>query len=252
METQYIKTYSPALGRDMECTIYGHAGRPVLFVPCQDGRHFDFENFHMTDTWAPWIESGKVMVMAIDTIDKETWSDKNGDPYWRIRRHEDWIRYITQEAIPMFQAHAMERNGWDKAPGVMTFGCSLGATHAANLFFRFPDLFDGMLALSGIYTSEYGFGDYMDELVYQNSLVHSLANLPADHPYIEKYNLHQGIICVGQGPWEVADSTLRVRDLCKEKGINVWVDVWGHDVCHDWDWWYKQVAYFVPKLLGEA
>lgn len=23
---------------------------------------FDFENFKMTDTWAPWIESGQVMV----------------------------------------------------------------------------------------------------------------------------------------------------------------------------------------------
>ena len=55
MEVQYYKNYSPALGRDMECKIYGHAGRPVLFIPCQDGRFFDFENFHMTDVWSPWI-----------------------------------------------------------------------------------------------------------------------------------------------------------------------------------------------------
>ena len=27
MEMQYFKDYSPALGRDMECKIYGHAGR---------------------------------------------------------------------------------------------------------------------------------------------------------------------------------------------------------------------------------
>ena len=40
METQYFKDYSPALGRDMECKVYGHAGRPVLFIPCQDGRVF--------------------------------------------------------------------------------------------------------------------------------------------------------------------------------------------------------------------
>ena len=49
MQTQYFKDYSPALGRDMECKVYGHAGRPVLFIPCQDGRFFDFENFKMTD-----------------------------------------------------------------------------------------------------------------------------------------------------------------------------------------------------------
>ena len=53
MEMQYFKEYSPELGRDMECKLYGHAGRPMLYIPCQDGRFFDFENFHMTDTLAP-------------------------------------------------------------------------------------------------------------------------------------------------------------------------------------------------------
>ena len=67
MEMQYFKDYSPALGRDMECKIYGHAGRPMLYIPCQDGRFFDFEDFHMADTLAPWIESGQIMVLSIDT-----------------------------------------------------------------------------------------------------------------------------------------------------------------------------------------
>ena len=80
METQYYKQFSPALGLDMECKIYGHGGRPVLFIPCQDGRFFDFENFHMTDVLAPWIDSGQLMVCSIDTIDQETWSNKNSDP----------------------------------------------------------------------------------------------------------------------------------------------------------------------------
>ena len=50
MDTQYIADYSPALGRDMECMVYGHAGRPVLYIPCQDGRFFDFGDFHMAET----------------------------------------------------------------------------------------------------------------------------------------------------------------------------------------------------------
>ena len=249
MEREYIRQYSPALGRDMECKIYGHAGRPVLFIPCQDGRFFDFEDFHMAEVWAPWIESGQVMVFAIDTIDRETWSDKGGDPYWRIRRHEQWMRYITEEMAPFIQAAARERNGWERAPGIMAFGCSLGATHAANLYFRFPDLFDGLLALSGIYTAEYGFDGYMDEVVYRNSPVHYLGDMPADHPYIEKYNRNRGVICVGQGPWELPETTRRLDEIFREKGIHVWVDFWGGDVEHDWPWWYKQVSYFVPKLL---
>ena len=67
MQKQYFKEYSPALGRDMEGMVYGHAGRPMLFIPCQDGHHPDFEGFHMTETLAPWIESGQIQVTSIDT-----------------------------------------------------------------------------------------------------------------------------------------------------------------------------------------
>ena len=249
METQYFKSYSPALGRNMECKIYGHAGRPVLFIPCQDGRFFDFENFRMTDAWYPWIESGQVMVCSIDTLDAETWSAHDGDPYQRIRRYEQWIAYITDEVVPFLRAMVNDRNGWTGEAGVLVFGCSLGATHAANLYFRRPDLFDRVLALSGIYTADYGFDGYMDEVIYRNSPVDYLAGMPLDHPFISLYNQKKGVICVGQGPWEIPDTTHRIAQICQEKGIHLWVDFWGWDVAHDWDWWYKQVAYFVPYLL---
>ena len=89
----------------------------------------------------------------------------------------------------------------------------------------------------------------MDEVVYRNSPVHCLANMPKDHPFIQFYNQKKGVICVGRGPWEVPGTTLWLADIFREKGIRLWVDVWGWDVAHDWDWWYKQVAYFVPYLL---
>lgn len=241
MEMRYYKDYSPALQRDMECKIYGHAGRPVLFIPCQNGRFYDFENYHMTDTWAPWIESGQVQVIAIDTLDKETWS-AHGDAYQRIRRHEQWMHYIVDEVVPFVNA-VMGRGD------IIAFGCSLGATHAVNLYFRFPDQFTGLLALSGIYSADYGFNGYMDDVVYRNSPVHYLHDMPLGHPYIKKYNRNQGIICVGQGDWEVPETTRMLDTVFRSKGIDVWVDYWGHDVAHDWPWWYKQVEYFVPKLL---
>ena len=251
MYTQYFKDYSPALGRDMECKVYGHAGRPVLFIPCQDGRFFDFENFHMADVWSPWIESGQVMVFSVDTMDAESWSNKWDDPYWRIRRYEQWIAYIVDELVPFMRAWANERNGWDGDPGILVFGASLGATHAANLYFRFPGVFDRLLALSGIYTAEYGFDGYMDEVVYRNSPVHYLENMPLDHPYIGLYNQNKGVICVGQGAWEQPDTTRRVAQICADKDIHLWVDFWGWDVNHDWPWWYKQVVYFLPYLLED-
>ncbi len=251
MVTHYFKDYSAILGREMEMKVYGHAGRPALFIPCQDGRFFDFENFHMADVMAPWIESGQIMVFSIDTMDAESWSNTYGDPYWRIRRYEQWIHYIVEEVVPFIQDWTRESNQWDEIPGVMVFGASLGATHAVNLFLRFPEQFDRLLALSGIYTTEYGFGSYMDDVTYMNSPVHYLANMPADHPYIQLYNQKKGVICVGQGAWEEPETTRRMAQICAEKDIHLWVDFWGWDVKHDWPWWYKQVEYFLPYLLDD-
>ena len=60
MEIRYFKHWSSHLNRDMEFKVYGSgSGKPVLFIPCQGGRFWDFESFHMIDTWAKWIEAGE-------------------------------------------------------------------------------------------------------------------------------------------------------------------------------------------------
>lgn len=238
METNYYKWFSPAMNREMEVKTWGHSGVPVLFIPCQDGHFFDFENFHMSDVFAPWIESGQIKVYSIDTVDKETWSDRSRGARERAEIYESWINYICNEVVPM------------AGENCMVMGCSLGATHAAILYYRFPDLFTRMLAISGIYSSAYGFDDYMDDLVYYFSPIDFLRNMPADHPYIEKYNSGRSVICTGQGAWEQPDYAREMAAICHDKGINTWVDFWGHDVNHDWPWWYKMTEYFLPELLG--
>ena len=45
--------------------------------------------------------------------------------------------------------------------------------------------------------------------------------------------------------------TWYLKRIFEAKGIPVWVDLWGHDVKHDWDWWYKQVVYYMPYILGQ-
>ena len=250
MEIRYLKHYSGYLYREMEIKIYGHAGKPVLFIPCQGGRFFDFENFKMLDHWARWIEEGKCTVYSIDTIDNETFANKGGDCRRRIELHEDWYNYVIEEVVPTIRHLSGERNGYDQM--ITAFGCSMGAQHAANIFFRRPDLFDQVFAISGVYDSRDAFGDYMDDLVYRNSPVDYLSNMPADHPYIQMYNERKIIIVVGQGAWEdvLKASTGWLKYVLEQKGIHATVDFWGHDVNHDWPWWYKMVAHYVPQLLG--
>ena len=249
MEIRYFKHWSSHLNRDMEFKVYGHAGKPVLFIPCQSGRFFDFENFKMLDHWAPFIESGSCTVYAADCIDDEAWAAIGADNRWRIENHENWFRYITLELVPYIKHLSGERNGFDQ--GILTFGCSMGAMHAANLYYRRPDLFDSMFAISGLYDSQDFFGGYMDDLVYNNCPVNYLANLPADHPYMALYNNQKSLIVVGQGDWEgpLLESTRRLDTVCAQKGIHTRFEYWGYDVAHDWPWWFKMVAHYVPQLL---
>lgn len=249
MEINFFDQYSPSLNRNMPVKVYGHGGKAVLYIPCQDGRFVDFENFHMSDILAPWIDAGQCIVFSIDTVDAESWSDIGGDPNHRIEVHESWINYITRELVPFMRDYVNGKNGWTGYPGVMTMGCSMGATHALNLYLRFPDLFDRCMALSGIYHAGFFFGEYNNPLIYQNSITDYMTNFPPDHPFIAEYNRHKAVVCVGMGAWEEPWSTQYLDKRFHELGINIWVDYWGNDVNHDWPWWYKQAAYFMPYLL---
>ncbi len=248
MEIRYFKHYSYHLNRDMEFKVYGHAGKPVMFVPCQGGRFYDFEDFHMVDHWAQWIEEGRCTVYSIDCIDNESYAAQ-GDCRWRIENHERWYNYVVEELVPYIRHLSGERNGYDQ--GIMTFGCSMGAMHAANLFFRRPDLFNAVFAISGLYDSKMFFGDYMDELLYRNTPVEYLNNLPDDHYYKGMYNDRKMLFVVGQGAWEepLVNSTRWLEDVMRRKGIHAQVEYWGYDVDHDWPWWYKMVAHYVPRFL---
>ncbi len=243
MESTYVKWYSQSLGRDMEYKIYGNGRRTLFVFPSQNGRFYDYENFGMTDVLAYWVDKGDLRIVCCDSIDNETWSDYGGNPRWRIEQHERWFHYIVDELIPSI------RRGYET---FIVTGCSMGGFHAGNFFFRRPDLFDTVIALSGLYHASYFFGDYSDELVYSNSPLDFLRWMPYDHYYWDMYRHRRLIFCVGQGNWEedLLDSTRRLDTLLCEKGVPAWFDYWGHDVAHDWVWWKKQILYFIGNVLG--
>ena len=245
MRIEYRKHYSHHLGRDMEYKVYGHAGKPVMFIPCQAGRFWDFESFKMIDYWAKWIEAGQCIVYSVDTIDNEAWANKGGDGRTRIQNHENWVNYICNEVVPIIKAE-----NWNQ--GILTFGASMGAMHAANLYYRRPDLFDSCFAISGLYDNKEFFGDYCDDLVYNNCPNLYLANLDPNHHYMGYYNSQKSLIVCGQGAWEepLLESTRWLDTVCCQKGIKTRFEYWGMDVNHDWPWWYKMVDTYVPWMLG--
>lgn len=243
MKTEYFKHYSKSLGRGMEYKTYGNKGKGVLVFPSQDGRFYDYQDFDMVATLSEHIDAGRIRLICVDGIDRETWSDANGDEHQRALLHEKWFHYITDELIPEVRR---------EKELLMVTGCSMGGYHAANFFFRRPDLFDTLLSLSGLYHAAFFFPNYHDSIIYDNSPLDYLPNMSEDHPWLDLYRQRTIVLCVGQGAWEdeLLESTRRMDALLKSKRIPAWVDYWGFDVSHDWQWWRKQLAYFMDKLLS--
>jgi esterase/lipase superfamily enzyme len=248
MKVEYFKDYSQHLHREMEYKVYGHTGKPVLVFPTSRGRFFQYEDFGMVDALAPFIDSGKIQLFACDGIDGETLMSDwwNGED--RINRHEAYVRYITDELIPRIKGMSKAaNNGFEHK--LMATGCSLGAYHSANFFFRFPGLFDTLIALSGVYAIDGLFNGFMNHDIYLNSPIHYLSNL-TDEAYLDKFRQGRIIICCGQGSYEdqmLAD-TRKMGEILSSKNVDAWIDIWGEDVNHDWDWWRGQMPYFLEKL----
>ena len=245
MYTEEVIQYSRSLDREMHMMIYGHDGLPLLAFPTQDSMCRNFEDFGMIDQLSGYLDSGRIRIFMVDTVDRESWSAKGSDNSCRAARQEQYYQYITEEAVPFI----LDRTG-GRLP--MTTGTSLGANHALITFLRRPDLFSGVLALSGVYDSDVFFDGWMDGTLYMNSPERFLPNMPADHPYVGLYNQKTIILCVGQGAWEEDGvRTLRyLQQVFDEKGIHAWCDFWGWDVNHDWPWWFRQMHYFLPIILN--
>ena len=101
MQIKELSWYSDRLYRDMPLKIYGHAGKPCLVIPSQNGKRNDFEGFGMVEVCRPWIEAGKLQLFCVDTIDEETVSCAWKNPRERIEQHERWMQYLMQEVYPL-------------------------------------------------------------------------------------------------------------------------------------------------------
>ena len=247
MKTAYYKHYSQNLGRDMEYKVYGHAGKPFLVFPSQDGRFFDFENNGMIDCVKDYIESGRAQFFCCDCNDTNSFSSKSWDNRARIESQEAYVRYICDELCPIIFEINAEANGGKYADGIMTTGCSMGGTHALNFILKRPEIFAGCIALSGAYDIRLFFPDYMDDLVYANSPVDYINGMANDHPYVELYRKMDIILCCGRGAWEMPmqDDSARMKELFEYKNIPAWVDFWGTDIAHDWPYWRRELPYYM-------
>jgi esterase/lipase superfamily enzyme len=247
----YHKRDSAHLGRPMEFKVYGHAGRPFLVFPTSNGRFYQYEDSGAIAALSGFIEAGQIRVWTVDGIDGETFFARSGDLQARLGRHEAYFRYVREELLPEIMQVSAAANGGQMLRPLLS-GCSMGAFHASNFLFRFPELAAGVIALSGVYSTRHFFGEALDGSVYFNSPLAYLGGLQ-DEGILARIRSRRLFFCCGQGAWEepMLIDTRQLDHLLRDKHIPAWVDFWGSDVSHDWPWWHRQIVYFVNKWLED-
>jgi esterase/lipase superfamily enzyme len=236
MKREYHKWFSPSLGRDMELLIFGHCGVPALVFPTSQGRFFEFEDRGMVNAVAGEIEQGHVQLFCVDSVDSESWYNRNVPPRWRIARHMQYEQYLMQEVIPLIRQGNHTQN-------LAAIGTSFGAYHALNIALRHPDVFSGMLSMGGAFDPSNFLRGYYDDDCYFNIPTHYLPNM-SDHWYLDRYRHNTYVFATGVHDQCWNDNEIMAK-IFRDKGIPCRLDVWGDNTGHDWPWWQRMLQTYL-------
>lgn len=247
MNVESFEFYSQSLDRMMPFKSYGHAGKPIVVFPTSEGRFNEYEDYLMIDACKTLIEEGVIRFYTLDSVDSESWLSKGKLPEEMARIHNLFDSYVVNELVPFLREHS----GWKER--VMASGCSMGGYHSVNFYFRHPDVFDQVIALSGVYDARLFVGhDISNPEVYMNSPIDYIAD-QNDPDTLEAWKSGNLILCTGQGSWE--ENSIKDLKLLKEvlelKGIPARIEFWGEEVNHDWPWWKIQMLHFLSSLRNQ-
>jgi len=236
MRRDYHKWFSPRLGREMEMLVYGHAGLPAVVFPTSQGRFYEFEDRGMVDAIRWKIDNGEVQLFCVDSVDAESWYNRNVPPRWRIARQVQYDEYVIHEVVPL-----VKKLNW--SPKMAAIGCSFGGFHAVTMALRHPDVFTAFLSMSGAFDMDSFLGGYYDQDVYFNQPTHFIPGM-SDPWFLDRYRQNTYVLATGVHD-QCWDQNERMAGILRAKGIPVKLDVWGDNARHDWPWWQRMVQTYL-------
>jgi esterase/lipase superfamily enzyme len=243
MHQEHHRWYSSRVSKEMGIRVHGHYGAPIVVFPTSGGDEWEYERQGMVDALGAHLDGGKVKLFCVNSVNNESWYNKQAHP-----GHRSWLQamydaYIAQEVVPFVESHC-------RTPGIAitTTGASFGAYHAANTVLKHPDVFRRCLALSGVYGLRRFMDGHHDDNFYFNNPVDYVANL-ADGWYLHHLHRCDIRLATGHGPWEDSGPTYQLAAVLGARGIPHAVDDWGPDGGHDWPFWKHQMDVYVSRLF---
>ena len=224
---------------------YGDYGRPVVAFPSEEGEPYDWEERGMVESLRFLLEDGRLKLYCVPSYDRASWTRRDLPLEERALRHGHYEWWLLTRLVPFVQVDSHTHE-------LIATGTSFGAYHAANFCLKRADLFPVAICMSGVYDVSVQGGGSRGDAVYFNNPMDYVAHLNGGHLDWLRRQVSLLLVC-GQGQWEdttgALESTQRFGSLLAEKGIRHEVDLWGHDVPHDWPSWRRQIAHHLPRFL---
>lgn len=245
MRRAHETIYAQSIGAAGNVIAFGHYGRPLLAFPSEQGSVFDYEDRGMVESIAHLLEAGRAKLYCIDSFDSSSWCRDDLSLESRAHRHAQYEDYVVEQVVPWIQ---QDCHG---PVDIMTTGCSFGAYHAANFALKRADLFPLALCMSGVYDISQLGGGERGEGFYFNNPMDYVSNLSGDDLAWLRNRVSLVLVC-GQGMWEdttgALNSTKAFAGRLADKGLRHEMDLWGHDVPHDWPSWRNQLAHHLSRF----
>jgi esterase/lipase superfamily enzyme len=241
MNREHHRWYSERLDRDMDVLVFGHAGARVLVFPTRCGRFFDYENWRLVAAHKQAIDAGWLQLYCVDSVDEQSLYADWATPRGRIEYHMAYQEYIIEEVLPL--SRSLNDNEF-----CISHGCSLGAYHAMNIAFRYPQHFGKVIAFSGRYdlcmnvTSFRDlFDGYYDEDIYFNNPSHFVPRL-WDNDYIERLRQLEIIFTAGEHD-AFLQNNREFSEALRYKGIDHNFQIWGEEA-HRARYWREMIPHY--------
>jgi len=245
MQRHITSWFSTRLFQEMPLVAYGHYGAPVLMLPTAAADFLEYERFNLVDSVKWFIDQGKVKLYSVNSVNRMALLNQHASPQEKIEWLDRYDGYVTSEVLPLIRNDCQ-----DQAILPIAVGISLGAYLAADIFFRHPDMFSGAILMSGSYDIRSYLDGYYDQSVYFHNPVDYLRNLDDHHrlPILQQGG-RQIIIFSGEGAYEAPERSRNLSETLSSRSIPHWLDIWGHDVNHDWPWWRQALPYYFGRLF---
>ncbi len=198
-------------GGNTDIAVYGKCGVAIVLFSSGEDNILQSEKDGLIEMLLPLLKKGKCKIYSVANPSNHIWKNSRALNE-KSEMLLDFNLFLTSEVLPYIF------NSCGTPVPIITAGALEGAYHAANTFFRRPDIFIGTIAVSGQYDLSISTGEYFDDNCYYNSPVHFLPNLT--DPYWMTFLKSRRHIYLASGEHDsVCGSTLALSSILTEKNI---------------------------------